>query len=227
MKYVADVRHVKEVSLSGGIDHCQWADDLSAEGLEAIATNGRSLAMLSATDASFRGIRFRELSISLRVRHKTDGAEGWFLLHAFNSLRFFAWIERTMFSTPYYAGRVTTQVELPALMEAQDASGGTVNAAMGGPPTRQPTRIGLESWSGPIFLPALPGRPRGRQLYFHAVLEGMAQAFPFVPSTDELAIGESSASPIFAQLRDANFTPAEWLTRPDARHAKSKTLSRA
>ncbi len=225
MKYVADVSHVKEVSLSGGIDHALWADDLSAEGLEAIINNGRGQAMLSATDARFHGVRFRELSISLRVRHRTDGAEGWFLLHAFNSLRFFAWVERTMFSTPYYAGRITAKATLPAAMEVRTARGGRLRAAMGGG-ARHPTREGAESWSGPIFLPALPGLPQGRSSYFHAVLSGEAQAFPFSADIDELQITPSLKSPILQQLCVANLTPAEWLIRPDARHAKSTTLSR-
>ena len=37
MKYVADVRHVKEVSLSGSIDVSAWSDDLHAEALAMLA----------------------------------------------------------------------------------------------------------------------------------------------------------------------------------------------
>jgi hypothetical protein len=208
MKYVADINHVKETSLLGGIDVEAWRDVLQAEGLEPCIQNGRGQALLRAADARFRGIRFRELSISLLARTTDDGVEGWFLAHAFNSLRLFAWVERTMFSTPYYAGRIASQATMPPMMEAQDAHGGSLRAAASDAP-RQPTREGVESWNGPIFLPALPGRPHGRRNYFHAVLSGEAQAFPFSSEIDELQITPSLKSPVFLQIAVANFTPTE------------------
>ncbi|HYO24799.1 MAG TPA: hypothetical protein VEQ85_07605, partial [Lacipirellulaceae bacterium] len=98
IKYAAQVQGVQEVSLRGEADLQPWSAELAALGLTPIVEAGRVGAMLSATSARFRGVRVREFSIALLARENDTGREGWYLAHAFNSLRLFAWIERTMFS---------------------------------------------------------------------------------------------------------------------------------
>ncbi|HYR28576.1 MAG TPA: hypothetical protein VEU30_08925, partial [Thermoanaerobaculia bacterium] len=92
MKYVAKLRGVLDVTLTGTTDLDYWRTRLP---MPPLAVNGRAQAMVIAAAARFRGIRFCELSMSVAV----EG--GAFLLQAFNSVRFFAWSERTFFHTPY------------------------------------------------------------------------------------------------------------------------------
>lgn len=110
--------------------------------------------MLIAAEGVFRGVRFRELSIS------RDGH----LLQAFNSNRFFAWCERTFFHTPYAHGEVRVQTS-PAAFRV----GGVLRAEMTG--AREPIFAGDETWSGAVLL------PNGRR--FHAHLEGFTRKYAF------------------------------------------------
>jgi hypothetical protein len=60
---------------------------------------------------------------------------------------------------------------------------------------------------------------------FYAKLDGDAEAFSFLPGQDEITIARSATWPIFAQLADANLQGVEWLLRPSATHAKSRTYA--
>jgi len=86
-KYVANVPHVREVSLLG------------------TGPDGGS-RLLIAADMRFFGVPFGEVSLSILT-----GENEAQLVQAWNSVRFFAWCERTFFSTPYAHGnvRVTTE----------------------------------------------------------------------------------------------------------------------
>jgi hypothetical protein len=223
IKYVAEVSPVREVSLRGVADVKPWREPLGAVRLEPAESDGRAVVMLSATDARFRGVRFREFSISVLARERDGGVEGWFLAHAFNSRRFFAWVERAWFSTPYYHARIAVDAGPPAAVEVGADDGVLCIAMSREMQGREPSRRGPESWHGPIFLPPRPGQPHAAPKLFYARLEGDALAFPFAADRDEIMIMPSEKWPIFGQLAATNFQPIEWLLRPAAVHAKSRT----
>jgi hypothetical protein len=102
VKFVAIVSPVREVSLLGTADLAFWADQLTANRLIQMALEGEARVMISASDAKYMGIRFCELSISIFCqRQYGDQQEAVFLAQAFNTVRWFAWVERSMFSTRY------------------------------------------------------------------------------------------------------------------------------
>jgi hypothetical protein len=116
IKYVAEVSPVKEVTLHGLADLSFWQEQLAAEGLTPLAQDGKAQLFISATEARFKGIRFRECLIGIhvqRVNAEPDDMPAMFLLHAWNSLRLFAWIERTLFGTPYYPGQIKVEPKQP------------------------------------------------------------------------------------------------------------------
>jgi hypothetical protein len=97
MKYVAELEHVREITLAGDAD------------------DGPMLVIGAA--GAFHGIRFQELSIS-----RVIGEERAFMIAAFNSRRFFAWCERVFFKTPYVYGDVRVgprSLSVPGVMRAE------------------------------------------------------------------------------------------------------------
>ncbi len=183
--------------------------------------------LVVACDSKFFGVRFRELSFSVFV-HRPDASEGSdaaFLVQAFNSSRFFAWSERTWFSTPYRHGTIDVDVGLPAAMRLSLEGQSIFSAVMSGDSRRALSRNGIEGFAGPIFLPrgTREKNPSGR--LFFAKIEGETQAYPFL-STDTLTISPSADCPILQALIDSHFFVDEWLIRRDAVHAKSKTFRR-
>ena len=125
VKFVAELSHVREVSLLGRADLSYWVERLAAEELVPEAVDGKAKVLVVAADAKFRGVRFREVSFSIAVRRPEVGAAGDAsnLLHAFNSSRFFAFCERVFFSTPYYAADVRVSAALPASVAACSTPG--------------------------------------------------------------------------------------------------------
>jgi hypothetical protein len=225
IKYVAEISGVREVSLRCTADRRWWDEELAIVGLEVVEREGRAEIMLSATDARFRGVKFREFSISVLAREIDGRGDGWYLAHAFNSSRFFAFVERAWFSTPYFHGQITVNALAPAEVDIR-AESGSLRATMaqdGG--ARTPVRQGRETWRGPIFLPPRNGKLSGLRKLFYAKLDGNAQAFPFLQGKDEILIARSAPWPIFGQLADANLTGGEWLLRHSATHAKSRTYA--
>ncbi len=250
MKYVAELSHVREVSLLGSADLGFWTERLRVESLAPVEHAGRARVLVVACDSKFFGARFRELSFSVFV-HRPDES-GWvgrtapsayggtapsadaaFLVQAFNSSRFFAWSERTWFSTPYHHGMIDVDVELPASMRL-DLEGQTVfsavmsgdpQAAGLGDPRRSPVRAGVEGFDGPIFLPRNRRETATSGRLFFAKIKGETQAHPF-SRKDTLTISPSADCPILQALIDSHFVVDEWLIRRDATHAKSKTFRR-
>ena len=147
MKYVAELAHVREVSLLGSADLGFWAERLRVEGLTPVEHAGLARVLVVACDSKFFGVRFRELSFSVFVRRPdvSEGSDAAFLVQAFNSSRFFAWSERTWFSTPYRHGVIDVDVGLPAAMRL-GLEGQTVFSAVmsadSNTQTREPSRSG-------------------------------------------------------------------------------------
>lgn len=227
VKYVAELPHVREASILGSVDLGFWKYRLSREGLEPVEFDGRGRMVITATDSRFMGVKFRELIIAVFARRLDGSQEGLFLSHAYNSVRFFAFVERIRFSTPYYPARIDVEVEPPVLFQAVEKGTTRIRAEMGVDVTataRPLLRKGDEVWQGPIFLPANERRriPMGR--YFLAKLAGVIEVFPFLPAVDRFTVQPGSGPPTLQSLPDSQFTPAEWQIRRDAAHAKSKTF---
>lgn len=193
-KYVAELDHVREVTISGSADFHYWRNRLQNEGLTPIERDGAAQMLLTAADGRFRGVHFRELAVSVLA------GDGAYLVQAFNSVRFFAWVERVIFKTPYTHARLA--VDAAAIRSAM------VEAHCG---PRKAGKTEVDGFDGPVYLPG------GR--WFRAHIAGLTERFPFDPARDSL---ETS----LASLLESRFTPREWHLRRDARHAKGNTLPR-
>lgn len=226
VKYIAEISPVRELSLLGTADLTFWKDRLKPVRLCPAAPAGVAQILVTATDARFRGIPFRELSVAVAVSRRLEGAsrDGYYLVQAFNSSRLFARIERTCFSTPYYHGRIQLDVRLPASVQVARGNDVLFRGQMATHP-REPTRTGDELWQGPIFLPKTGG-PNDPGKVFFAKIAGLTRTFSFAP-TDVLSVAPSKDAPILQWLIDSRFTGAEWAVRETATHAKSKTVKRS
>src|SRR5690606_28624144 len=89
--YITTITDVREVALWATADLGYWRERLRDEDLLPFDDGGRAALLLTAIDSKFRGISFRELSISVLVG---DGRSA-FLAHAFSSSRLLAFAERT------------------------------------------------------------------------------------------------------------------------------------
>ncbi len=84
VKWVAELAHVREVSLLGSADLALWRDRLRKEDLVPAEKNGKAQLLVVAPDMKFMGVRFREVSFSVLVRPPEEGAgrDAAFLVHA-------------------------------------------------------------------------------------------------------------------------------------------------
>src|SRR4051812_34281167 len=104
IKWAAELSHVREVSLLGTADGAFWTQRLRDEDLLLAHRDGKAQVMIVAADSKFMGVRFGELSISVLASDRAN--HGAYLVHAWNSCRFFAFCERSFFATPYAHGEV-------------------------------------------------------------------------------------------------------------------------
>lgn len=232
VKWAADVKHVREVSLRGEADLAFWADRLLPEALVPIACDGHAQIMIIAADARFMGMRFRELSVSVLVSHSgmTSQREAALLHCAFNSSRLFAWCERNLFSTPYHHGLVRVSTDIPAAVQLTFQGKRIFEATMN-PVTpdskREASSIANDGWEGPIFLPDPRRRSPDDGKLFVARIAGKTHTYPFLASHDTLTLSTSSDHGGIQALSESRFVPREWVIREDAVHAKSKTYRRS
>jgi hypothetical protein len=230
IKYVAQLKHVKEVSLRGSANLNFWEERLARESLVPIAREGKAQVMIVATDSKFKGIKFREVSFSVLASGEIAGlqAEGAYLIRAFNSCRFFAFCERVLFSTPYSHGDVRVATEPTTLIQVSQGPSTVFQAQMkrveGAP--REPATVNEGGWEGPVFLPRRPAATPHDGKFFFVKIGGATQTYPFVPSEDSAVISPMEGNAI-QQLADSQFAGESWEIRNDAHHAKSKTLSQA
>jgi hypothetical protein len=227
-KWAARLNGVREVSLAGFADLGYWRKQLAPERLAPIEADGRAQVLIIAADARFKGVRFRELSFSIQAR-PLDGpasVEGVFLVQAFSTNPFFAWCERRLFGTPYFHGWVGVTAALPAAIDLSLAGATAFHAEMlpeaPGAPPRTPRRAADDGWEGPVYLPT-PGRRADGGKMFFARVRGLTETYEFLPE-DWLSL--TPEAPIFEHLISSNYAPAQWLLRPSAAHAKSKTYRR-
>jgi hypothetical protein len=229
-KYVAEISQVREVSLVGNADLEFWNRHLQDDGLFAANKEGHAQIIISAMNSKFKGIRFQEFCVSVIVSENPDGKteDGLYLIQAFNSIRLFAFIERFCFSTPYAHGRIQVRTEMPATIEVS-ASGKILFSAQmsasGAEPNRTPIRTGHEEWQGPIYLPKKTRDNSNPGKFFFAKIEGETDIYDFSPQ-HSVKLTDSQDLPIFSMLRESNFAAKEWHIRPNANHAKAKTIRR-
>lgn len=227
ISYDVEISGVQEVSLLGTAELGFWEKKLGPEGFPPLPVDGRAELMVSSTNAKFHGIPFRELSFSVFVSRKANAssAEGVYLVRAFNSVRFFAFVERTFFSTPYSPGDLVVESGPPTRVELRENGRILFHVETPGdrPSSTQPSNPQEDEWQGPLFLP-LQRRDSARK-FFYARLRGVTTVVPFDPERDVCTLTASPNYPVFAWLIDSAFTPRKWILRPDATHAKSKTQS--
>ncbi|MFO0811281.1 MAG: hypothetical protein U0746_21845 [Gemmataceae bacterium] len=225
MKYDVEIANVREVSLVGTADLAYWADRLRPAGLHPTVADGRALLLLVAVAARFNGIPFHELSVSVFLSREVGGPgrDAGYLVHAYNSIRFFAWVERTFFRTPYYPASLEVACGPPASFRVSRGGATLLAASMAS--GRQPTRDGDEYWEAPIYLPGR-GREADASRLFHAKLSGRTQTYPFEAGKDVLKLAPESGEPVVALLAESHFAGKEWVVRANATHGKSKTVAR-
>jgi hypothetical protein len=229
MKYVADVSHVREVSLLGTADAPYWRQRLQSEGLAPAERDGNAQVLIIAADMKFMGLRFQELSVSVLVRHHEGGEaqEASFLLRAFNSRRLFAFCERFFFSTPYYFGDARVATTFPPSMRLARGGETLFRAEMHANAPRQPSRSGEDGWAGTVYLPGAEKDKARQGRWFFAKLSGETRAYPCLPGEDLVTIRPTKEDGVLQSLSDSQFAGKEWIVRQDARHAKSKTYRRS
>jgi hypothetical protein len=225
IRYTAHITDVHEVTLFGTADFDFWQTFLRPSGLQPYRTDGGAHVVISASALAWKGFIFRELIVTVATCMDRDHAhpDSFYLAHAVNSSRIFAWAERRLFHTPYQHGDVRVDVTLPR-MECRDNHGVVLQAVMAQPHAL--STPSATSWSGPVFLPT-PGAPEqmGKN-YFCVALSGEQVVYPFVAGADVVAISSRAAHPIWQGLRESHFTPMEWRIRKQATHARSKTYRR-
>ncbi len=215
IQYAAYIEHVREVALFGTADMGFWREALGREGLFAYEVDGRAGILISAPRLLWKGARFCECAVSVAVSGREDGGshDGYFLAHAFNSNRFFAFSERLFFRTPYYFAEVAVSEKVPASMRvgAQTIFEARMNVG-----EHAPARVAEEYFQGRVYLP-------GGRDYFVARISGETAFYPFATEDTLVMTGDG----IFGQLRESQFAGVEWRIREDAIHGKSKTYRRA
>jgi hypothetical protein len=227
-RYNVEISSVRDIILRGTADFSFWKERLQGEDLVPAGDDGKAQLMLIAVDAKFMGLRFRELSIAVFVCEPGGGGEpmGVYLPHAFNSLRLFAFIERTFYHTPYYRANIRVETRLPAAFEVSLAEGVILGANMpdgATGATRKASRSQVEEWEGPILLPRDGTQNEGK--LFFARLTGHTDAYSFA-AHDTITLKPTRAAPIVDWLVASEFSPQEWAIRTSARHARSKSVYR-
>jgi hypothetical protein len=225
VKFVATVYPVREVSLLGSADFAFWADRLAADHLVPMAIEGEARVMICASDAKYMGIRFRELSISIFCQRQ-DGnqQEAVYLLQAFNSMRWFAWVERRMFSTPYNHATINIDARAPASLQLSIGDPPIFRARMSrDSPGREPSYFGEKSWAGPVYLPRRRSGETKQGKCFFAKLSGPTWSYTFDDVADAIILRPVMQYPVVQWLIESKFAGKEWTIRENATHAKSKT----
>lgn len=222
LTYPTIVHNVREIALLGAADFEYWRKQLRAFDLHPFNDNGRARLLISATSLKWNNIAARECVFAVLLSRDANAAsfDGSFLLHAFNSRRFFAWAERRAFATPYYHAALDFEIRPPRFQAR--IKNETILTATRHAPISAPTTD--ETWEYPILLPPLDGSVKPPQKFFYAKLTGATHIAPFA-ATDEFDLPTTARAPIFQQLRESNFTPTEWHLRADATHCKSNTFT--
>ena len=227
IKWAARLEHVREVSLLGTADLSYWMRQLEPEELFPVDYDGQAQIMIVGADSKFMGVPFREISFSVLVEPPDNrfGREAAYLIQAFNSSRFFAFCERTFFSTPYSYGGTMVSASHPVSIKLSGIAGGLFDAQQQAV-QREPLRCGDDGWEGPIYLPVKHRTGNRQGKLFFACIRGETKTYGFQRSQDRMTLTPAACTPVLQALHDSNFAPQQWAIRNDATHAKSKTYRR-
>lgn len=227
-RYNVKISPVRDIMLRGTADLTFWQERLRGENVVPVVAEGKAQLMLIAVDAKFMGVRFRELSVAVSVDLAEAGGphDAAYLVHAFNSVRLFAFVERTFYHTPYHHAKIRVETRLPAAFEASLAEGTIIKAEMSpdsAVDTRRPSRSDEERWEGPILLPRAGAQTESK--LFFARLTGHSDAYWF-SARDAITLAPTPRAPIIEWLAESEFAPQEWAIRETATHARSKSVNR-
>ena len=217
VSYIARIPQLSEVILDGAADLRYWFKALASEGLEPLESSGQASISISATRMQWMGVRFREVVISIPVRSTRGGEVGAFLLQAYNSVPWLAWMEQTFFHTPYLPAEIAGQDTLPTSVRLVQPGHTFLDIRMKTTPPL--LRREIELWEGPVFLPT--GQAR-RSQKFYARLGGESSFYAFTGGICEYHAG--APEPVWRDLAESGFHPLQWRIRPAAEHARSKTI---
>ncbi|NTU62652.1 MAG: hypothetical protein HGB05_04450 [Chloroflexi bacterium] len=201
-KFIVEVQHVKEVTLAAEADLAYWQVRLQNERVFPFNQQGKAALVISATELHSMGRRTREVTIGLIVseRPSADTPDALYLMQAFNSLRSFAWIERTFFATPYDLSRIQVDEHVPVKVRLEDRAGLILNLQM--KTNNAPATLRDEMWQGKIYLPQA-------EKYFVAKLGGRTEDYPFLPDADTLQVFARNEHPVFQWLLESNLVGKE------------------
>lgn len=227
-RYNVVVKPVREVQLRGTADFSFWQQRLRDQQLSpAPDADGKAQLLLLAVDTRFMGVRFRELSLAVTIAEAgSEEAVGVYLPQAFNSVRLFAWVERTFYHTPYHRADVHVETGMPAGFEVSLREGVILRAEMepaASAESRPAVRSDEETWEGPIFLPRAAGQQQNK--LFFARLTGDAAVYSF-SAQDKITLVPTARAPAIDWLAESEFSPSEWLVRQAGIHARSKSVVR-
>lgn len=221
VSYIATIDRVREITIVGRSDLAFWSRRLADERLVPGDFGGHAESVVTVTLGRWAGLAFREVILAVRVARDPggDGSDrsAIYLAHAFNSSRLLAFLERTLFRTPYLPADVTC--ETPSLRGFRVTEG--PRAVLAGELPASAPRIAPDPdlWEGPIFL-------TGAKERFFARLSGVTTTYQVPGGCLRIdASGYGPAHPMRA-FADAGFEPLRWSTRSDATHARSKTVAR-
>ena len=227
VKWAAQLENVHDVSLRGFADLEFWAAYVEPYGVTPAVCNGKAEIIIIGGDARFRGVPFRELSFALMLaaEHAAAFKDAAFLLHSFNSCRFFAFCERVFFSTPYTHANVSLSPSLPASIKVEVAREEVFQIAMGDTEVgvRLPTFCGREDWDGAVYLPYDLSKNTKTGKVFFSRVQGEARKFSYDILVDKISIKPEGGPEVLTSLIESEFIPYEWIMRKSSTHAKSKT----
>lgn len=223
-RYPVTIQQVREVMVVGRADLAYWRERLEPEALWLRVVDGQAELAITATSAVWFGFPFRELTVSVSISRSPDGHthDGFFLVQAYNNKSSFAWVERTMFKTPYDSGGIdlTTGSACGLALRRGDAR---ILALRRG--ARQAMGPELElDWEGPIIVPGRTERKPGQ--FFRARLAGRGRQATFVPGEDTWFVEADGADSVVRQLSESCFTPQLWQVREAAIHARTSSFDR-
>ena len=216
------VRSVSDIALTGFAVAEPWRPLLEAAHVHPFLDDGRVELALLACSAKYKGKRFRELSLSVAISNADDAStrDGVYLATAFNSVRFFAWVERVFFKTPYAHADVRLLGTPATGFEVRADDQAVVCASKG--PGEHPGEPGDALWEGPIHLP--PKRAGAGPRCFFGRLEGESTRYAYDAARDRIAVRPRSTNDPLALLETSEFRPASWQVRTGAVHARTKTI---
>ena len=221
IRYVAEVENVKEVSLFANADLAYWREQIRNEEFVPYDDDGKAELLITSADLVWKGMRSQEVSISLKVcANDLNEPNGFYLVHAFNSSRIFAWIERNVFHTPYYHTDIAVRTDPGAAVLVASGSDSLIHLQIGERDT--PPSLVNWRWLGPVFLPPFKASHKTKKVFF-ARIEGSTETFSFDASKDILRFDHDGLRGIIRQLKDSGIIGKEWHIRKKAFHGKSKT----